>query len=372
MIRVGGPWMDADEVREVLDVLESGWIARGEKVSAFERGLAAVVGMPHARALASGTAALEAVLRALDAGGREVVTTAASCVATVNAILHAGARPIFVDVEPDTSNMRADELARTLSPRTAAVVVVHLYGHPAHLGPMLEATRARGIPLVEDAAQALGARWNGRPVGSIGTAGVFSFYANKVLTTAEGGAVVTRRAALVRRIEAIRDHGQAPGRRFYHTEFGHNFKLSNLHAALGVAQLRKLGAALERRRANAAMLTAFLADVPGLTLPIERPGMTHAYFAYTLVTPSRRVRDALARHLATRGIESRPMFGPMSDQPFYHRLFGRPQRDFPEAKRLGMRGLYVGCWPGLEKADIERIAEAVREGMCLLDRRKPR
>lgn len=371
MIRVGGPWMDGDEVREVLDALESGWIARGEKVSAFERGLAAVVGVPHARALASGTAALEAVLRALDVGGREVVTTAASCVATVNAILHAGARPVFVDVEPDTSNMRADEVARALSTRTAAVVAVHLYGHPADLGPMLEATRARGIPLVEDAAQALGACWNGRPVGSLGIAGVFSFYANKVLTTAEGGAVVTGRAALARRIEAIRDHGQALGRRFHHTEFGHNFKLSNLHAALGVAQLRKLRAALERRRANAAMLTALLAHVPGLTLPVQRPGITPAHFAYTLVTPSRRVRDALARHLAGRGIESRPMFGPMSDQPFYRRLFGRPRRDFPVARRLGARGLYVGCWPGLEKTDIERIAEAAREGMRLLDRRGP-
>ena len=372
MIRVGGPWMDADEVREVLDALESGWIARGEKVSTFERDLAAAVGVPHARALASGTAALEAVLRALDVSGREVVTTAASCVATVNAILHAGARPIFVDVEPDTSNMRADEMVRVLSPRTAAVVVVHLYGRPADLGPMLEATRARGIPLVEDAAQALGACWNGRSVGSVGTAGVFSFYANKMITTAEGGAVVTSRAVLARRIEAIRDHGQAPGRRFYHTEFGHNFKLSNLHAALGVAQLRKLGAAMERRRANAAMLTALLADVQGLTLPVQREGMRDAHFAYTLVTSSRRVRDALAAHLAARGIESRPMFGPMSDQPFYRRLFGRPRRDFPEARRLGARGLYVGCWPGLEKADIERIAEAVREGMRLLGRRRPR
>lgn len=369
MIRVGGPWIDADEIREVLEALESGWIARGEKVSDFERGLAVLVGVRHARALASGTAALEAVLRALDVTGREVVTTAASCVATVNAILHAGGQPVFVDVEPDTSNMRADEVARALGSRTGAVVAVHLYGHPADLGPMREATRARGIPLVEDCAQALGACWQGRPVGSVGTAGVFSFYANKVLTTAEGGAVVTGSTALTRRLEAIRDHGQAPGHRFYHTEFGHNFKLSNLHAALGVAQLRKLGAALECRRAHARMLAALLGNIPGLVLPVEHPGITHAHFAFTLVTPSRRVRDGLAHHLANRGIESRPMFGPMSDQPFYRRLFGRPPRDFPEARRLGARGLYVGCWPGLEKADIERIAEAVHEAMRLLDRR---
>jgi perosamine synthetase len=372
MIRVGGPWLDADETREVLEALESGWIARGEKVAAFERGLAAAVGVAHARAVASGTAALEAALSALDVRGREVVTTAASCVATVNAILHAGARPVFVDVEPDTSNMRADEAVEALSPRTAAVVAVHLYGHPVDLGPILKATRARGIPLLEDCAQALGACWHGRLVGSIGAAGVFSFYANKLLTTAEGGAVVTSRLGLARRIEAIRDHGQAPGRRFHHTEFGHNFKLSNLHAAVGVAQLRKLGAALERRRANAALLTALLTDIPDLTLPVQRQGMTHAYFAYTLVTPSRRVRDALAARLAARGIESRPMFGPMSDQPFYRRLFGRPRRDFPAARRLGARGLYVGCWPGLERAEIERIAEAVREGMRLLDRRGSR
>jgi dTDP-4-amino-4,6-dideoxygalactose transaminase len=357
MIKLAHPVVEADEQAAVIAVLNSGQLAQGARVAAFEAAFARYQGAAHAVALNSGTAALHVALLARGIGaGDEVIVPAFSFAATANTVLHAGARPVFADVRGDDFGIDAAQVEAAITARTRAVVPVHLYGQICDIEPVAALCAARGIALIEDAAQAAGAELGGRRAGAWGDA-CFSFYATKNLQTGEGGMIVTRDAAVDARARVLRSQGEPE--RYVTEEAGFNYRMTEIAAAIGGTQLPKLEARIERRRANAARLTELLADVPALTLPREAAGRRHVWHQYTVRVAGGR--EALRAGLRERGIETGVFYPtPIHRQPLYRRL-GYGDLELPVATRLADEVLSLPVHPALSDADIETIAAAVRE-----------
>jgi perosamine synthetase len=362
-IPVAEPWIDEEEVQRAASAVRSGWLARGPELEQFEQRVAQYLGAEHAIAVSSGTAAVEVALRALNLEGKEIVTSVASCVPTLNAILHAGCKPVFVDVDDRTYNIDVEQIERYITDRTGALLPVHLYGHPCDMEAILRLSEKYQLPIIEDCAVAMGAKYRGRYVSTLGSAGCFSFYANKMITTGEGGMLVTSDSEVAQRARIIRHHGQHPNRPFHHVLYGHNFKLSNVHAAIGLAQMDKLPRSIQRRREIAATLTEKLGDIEEIQLPHEMAYAYHVYFSFPILLKTPGQRDRICRFLADSGIETRPMFGPMSLQPFFEDRFGSYPERFPVAERVGLDGFYVSCSPVLQSEEVEYMAVKIQEGL---------
>jgi len=354
VIPIASPEIGDPERERVLDVLDSGQLAAGEQVEAFEREFATRCGAAHGVATSNGTTALHAALHALGVGeGDTVVTTPFSFIATANAVRLVGARPVFVDIDPRTYNLDPGAVERMLRRRddVAAVLAVHLYGLPAAMEELSALADEYGVALVEDAAQAHGARYDGRPVGSLGDAACFSFYPTKNMTTGEGGMVVTDDAGVAERADRFIDHGRTEGYR--HAEVGHNFRMTDLAAAIGRAQLGRLDEAVERRRANAALLDERLAGTPVRT-PAAPAGRRHAYHQYTVRTDR---REALAEHCREQGVDTAVYYPvPIHDQPAYEGY----DADAPTAARAAEEVLSLPVHPALSQHEIEQVADAAR------------
>jgi len=354
VIRIAQPIIGPEEEEAVLAALRSGQLAQGPLVAQFEAAFARYLGVRHAVAVSSGTAALYVALRAHDIGpGDEVLVPAFTFAATANAVLLAGARPILVDIKKVDFTIDPKRIEAAITPRTKAVLPVHLYGHPCDMTAIGEIARRHSLAVIEDAAQAAGASWQGRKAGSFGT-GCFSFYATKNMTTGEGGMVATDDDEVARRARLLRDHGE--GERYRTDLLGGNFRLTELAAALGLAQLPKLDAWNERRRANAAWLSEHL---EGVEPPTERAGAYHVYHQYTVRVPNGR-RGALLARLREQEIEA-VVYYPrcLHQQPLYQQLgIGG---SFPVAERAAEEVLSLPVHPALSQHDLERIAAAVNE-----------
>jgi perosamine synthetase len=360
VIAISAPVLGALEEELVMDVLRSGRLAQGPMIERFEDAVRETVGTRHAVAVDNGTNALIGSLLALGIGpGDEVITSAFTFVATLNAILHVGAIPRFVDVGDDF-NVDPAQLASAIGPATRAVVPVHLFGCPADMASIEAAVKGRRIPIVEDAAQALGASCLGRLVGSYGI-GCFSFYATKNVTTGEGGVVTTDDDGIADTLRILRNQGQrAP---YEYERPGFNFRMTELQAALGVAQMTRLPNISKARRENAGILSDRLAGIKGLELPEEPVGRHHVFHQYTVrVTPAARVsRDELLRHLRAKGVDAcvyypRPVF----DYSCFRRdpRIGSPVT--PNTNRVARQVLSLPIHPQLSEEDLWRIVEAVR------------
>jgi perosamine synthetase len=360
VIPVFAPWLSDTVRRYVLDCVDSGWISSlGEYVGRFEREFARFCEAGHGVATSNGTTALHLALATLGLGpGDEVLVPDLTFVATANAVRYTGATPVLVDVDPATWAIDPADLARRVSPRTRAIVPVHLYGHPADMDPILDLARSRGLAVVEDAAEAHGARYKGRRVGSLGHLATFSFYGNKIVTTGEGGMVVTSDPTLAERAAFLRDHAMDPRRRYYHPEIGFNYRMTNIQAAIGCAQLEQAEAILDRRKVLAATYEAELAGLPGLVRPPAAPWAENVYWMYSvLVEPGfGRDRDAVREGLRARGVDSRPFFVPLHEQPPY-----REAAAFPVATALARTGLNLPSGTGLTSAEIATVGAALRE-----------
>lgn len=356
MIRIAQPLLGEEEEEAVLAVLRSGQLAQGPVVRRFEEAFARYVGVREAVAVSSGTAALQVALLAHGIGaGDEVITSPFTFAATANAILATGARPVFADVSEEDFNLDPARAEERIGERTRALLPVHLYGQPADLEALSTQARRHGLALIEDACQAVGASFGGRRAGSFGT-GCFSFYATKNMTTGEGGMIMTDDAELAARARLLRDHGQR--RRYVSDTLGLNLRLTEVAAAVGLAQLQKLDAFNERRRANARYLTERLS---GLATPREIPGRRHVYHQYTVRLS--RGRDALLRHLRDKEIEASVFYPvPVHKQPLYRGL-GYRQR-LPVAERLSREVLSLPVHPGLTRKDLDAVVSAVREGLA--------
>jgi perosamine synthetase len=354
---VAEPFLGELELRYVSECVLSGWVSSaGPFVRRFEDVFAAFCGSRHAVATSNGTTALHLVLAAIGVGpGDEVVVPTLTFVATANAVTYTGARPVLVDSERSTWNIDPEQVAAAITPRTKAIVPVHLYGHPAEMDALRGTARAHGLTVVEDAAEAHGARYRGQPVGSIGDAGIFSFYGNKIVTTGEGGMVVTDDDALAERLRMLRDHGAAPGRRYHHPVVGFNYRLTNLQAALGVAQMERLDEILAAKRRIADRYRTALEGVPGITLPPQQPWAHNVHWLYSILVSEDVFglsRDELTDRLDAAGVETRPVFPPLHTQPPYAAGGG----SYPVAEELAGRGLSLPSAVGLRDDEIDRVA----------------
>ncbi len=328
----------------------------GPDVAAFEREFAAVCGAQHCVAFNSGTSALHVALRLLDIGpGDEVITTPYTFVATSWAIRYVGARPVYVDIDDQTFNLDPLKVGRAITPRTKAMLPVHLYGQPCALGPLLEICQHAGIPLVEDAAQAHGALYGGRPVGALGRLGAFSFYPGKNLGAyGEGGALTLNDDALAARARSLRDHGSA--RRYYHDELGYNYRMEGLQGAILRVKLQRLAAWTAARRRVARRYQELLADTP-LRLPQEAEGSQSVWHLFVVRHPD---RDALKAHLEAAGIGCALHYPlPLHLQRCFVDL-GYREGDFPVAEQAARECLALPIYPELTDAQIERVVAVIK------------
>ncbi|MER3400935.1 MAG: aminotransferase DegT [Thermoflexus sp.] len=351
-IPMARPLFDEATYAAVREVLASGRLAQGPWVLAFEERFAIWSDAPFAFAVSSGTAALLLALMALGIGpGDEVITTPFTFAATANVALFLGARPVFADIDPVTLNLDPEDAARRITPRTRAIIVVHLYGHPCDMEAFQTLCERHGLALIEDAAHAPGAEYRGRRVGSFGI-GCFSFYATKNLTTGEGGMVTTHDPQLARRLRMLRDHGQSA--KYVHEQLGLNFRMTELQAAMGIEQMRHIEAWNARRREIADFYSR---NLQGVRLPATVPGCTPVYHLYTIRVPP-AIRGALRERLWAAGIETGVHYPtPVYRQPLYQRL-GYTEA-LPHAEAAAREVLSLPIHPALREGEVRYIVEAV-------------
>jgi perosamine synthetase len=352
-----------NERRYLAECIDTNWISsRGPFVTRFERAFAREAGCAYAVACANGTVALHLAVAGLGLGpGDEVIVPAFTMIATANAVRYTGAEVVLVDAEPVHGNIDPERVEAAITPRTRAIIAVHIYGHPADMRRLSAIAAVHGLALIEDAAEAHGAELDGRRVGGLGRAGTFSFYANKIVTSGEGGMVTTNDAALERVLRRLRDHAFDPARHFWHEYLGFNYRMTNLQAAVGLAQTERLDEVVAARRRVRALYDARLRALPGLALPREDPCARSVFWMYALrVGAAFGVsRDELRRRLAERGIETRSFFVPIHAQPIYFGRF-RGQR-FPVAEALCREGLYLPTSEALGEDDIDWIAGEIAD-----------
>jgi perosamine synthetase len=365
-IPVNTPLLDGDERTNLVRCIEDGWISSdGPFVAEFERRFAAAVGRRHGVAVCNGSAAIEAAVAALGIGpGDEVIMPSFTIISCAAPVVRAGAVPVLLDADPATWNMVVEQVERRITPRTRAIIAVHIYGLPVDMDPLLRLAAGRGIPVIEDAAEMHGQTYRGRPCGSLGDLSIFSFYPNKHVTTGEGGMVVTDDDALADRCRGLRNLCFQPhGPRFVHEELGWNFRMTNLQAAVGLAQLDRLDEFVARKRAMGELYTSLLADVPGLRLPLRStPYAENIYWVYGMVLEDSVPFDAAEamRRLSAEGIGTRPFFFPMHEQPVFRKRGLFAGESYPVAERLARRGFYVPSGLALSREEIVRVAAAVR------------
>lgn len=360
MIPIAEPLLDGKELEYVTDCVRSGWVSSlGGYVKRFEREFAAFCGVRHGVATHNGTVALHLALAALGIGpDDEVILPTLTFVATANAVVYTGATPVFVDSEPDTWNIDPQAVARAVTPRTRAIIAVHLYGHPADMHPLRALADQHGLTLIEDAAEAHGARYKGRRTGSLSDVAVFSFFGNKIITTGEGGMVLTDDSALAERCFFLENQARHKGDPYWHPEIGYNYRMTNLQAALGVAQLERIEQLISIRLRNAAHYQRRLWDVPGLRMPPCAEWAENVYWMYTVLVEDDYGldRDTLMSRMRQRGIETRPAFYPIHTLPMY-----QCGQRFPVAEEIGRKGLNLPSGAALTPEQVDAVCDALME-----------
>lgn len=361
-IPVAAPALIGREAEYVLECVQSSWISStGRFLSEFEAGFAALCGVRHAVATNNGTTALHLALVALGVGpGDEVIVPDLTYIASANAVRYCGATPVFVDNDRRTFNLDPADVLAKITPRTRGIMPVHLYGHPADMDPILEMARARGLFVLEDAAEAVGATYKGRPVGGLGDCATFSFFGNKIITTGEGGMVTTNDDDLAARLRLYRGQGMDPERRYWFPVVGYNYRMTNLAAAIGLAQLERVEDHLAARRRVAAGYADRLARLePRLQLPVAENWAGHVWWMYTVLLDAPERRDAVMAAMAAEGVETRPLFHPMHTLPPYL----EPEGDYPNAVWCAGRGVNLPTYAGLAEADLDRVVETLERAL---------
>ena len=369
------PNIDQEEIDAVVDTLRSGWLTMGPKTRAFETAFAAAVEAPHAVAVSSATAGLHLGLDALGIGaGDEVLVPTLTFTSSAATVIHTGARPVLVDCEPDTLNLSVADAARKWSPRTRAIVPVHYAGHPCDMDAILALAREHEVPVMEDAAHALPARYRGRLIGSLGDLTVFSFYATKNLTTGEGGMITTRDPGLAERITARRLHGMnrdawkrysKDGSWRYDVGYpGFKYNMTDMNAAIGLVQLKRLPAMQAERRRIVAQYRAALADLTAFELPTARPEVEHAWHLFILrLRPEhlRIGRNELIQELTAAGIGTSVHFIPLHEHSYYRDVLGARAEDLPCATAEWQRIVSLPLYPGMTTNDVDRVADTLSD-----------
>jgi len=356
-IPISKPFIGAREKELVLDALNSGWVSSiGRYIEEFERSFARYCGTEYALAVSNGTTGLHLALATLGLQqGDEVIVPDLTFVATANAVAYTGATPVLADIDPDTLCIDPVSVKSLISPRTKAIIPVHLYGHPSDMDALTELGNAYGVAVIEDAAEAHGAEYKGRRVGGLGKCGVFSFYGNKVITTGEGGMLTTNDREFYERAVRLRDHAMNPQRRYFHEELGFNYRITNLQAALGVAQLERIDDFLDRRAEIMSWYNSAIATTDGVRLNRVKNWAKSAFWMICLEVDwfDDARRDLFMQTLRDRGIDTRPYFCTMSSLPMYK------QTALPIATHKSKIGLNLPSYYELTKLDVQRIGSDV-------------
>ncbi len=363
MIPVAEPFLGEEELANAMEAIKSGWISsQGKFILEFERKFAEYCGVRHGVATSNGTVALHLALKALGIReGDEVLVPALTFIATANTVAYCNARPILVDSDPKCWCIDPARIEERITARTRAIIPVHLYGHPSDMDAIADIARRHNLYVIEDAAEAHGALYRDRRVGSFGRVNCFSFFGNKIISTGEGGMCLTDDEDLAQRMRILRDHGMNPNRRYWYDVVGFNYRMTNLQAAVGAAQVDRLDWLVSRRRQLAGWYhDAFrgLAEKGLITRPPEMPWAKSAYWMYSILLEDAfgTARDDLIVALKDKGIETRPLFYPLHLMPPYQ---GGDNRSFPVAEELSRKGLNLPSGPRVDEAEVARIANAV-------------
>lgn len=357
------PVADADlsgrERDYLLQAFDSGWLSgSGPFVERLEGALAEYCGVRHALACANGTVALHLALLARGVGpGDEVIVPSLTYIATANAVTYCGATPVFADCDADTWNISAATIEPLITERTQGIIVVHLYGNPVDMTPVMDLARRNGLFVVEDAAEAHGAEYDGRRAGSLADVATFSFYGNKLMTTGEGGMVLTDDDDLARRARLLRGQGMDPNRRYWFPIVGYNYRLTNLQCAIGLAQFERLPAFIETRRRLAGLYREALQGLEGVTLQQEQAGAESVWWMFSIRLSSQERRDAVMAALEKEGVETRPVFYPLHLLPPY----AASRADCPNTERIGLAGVSLPSGGHVSADDVGQIRDVVRQ-----------
>lgn len=360
------PVLDGNELNYVMECVRTNWLSsQGAFVGRFETEFARLLGVSNTLAVTNGTAALHLALLALDVGvGDEVIVPDLTFAASANAVLYVGATPVLVDVSRDTWTMDSESVERAITPKTKAIMPVHLYGQPCDMQALMALAKKHGLLVIEDAAEGLGARHHGRWVGGLGDAAAFSFYGNKLITTGEGGMVTFKEKAVADRARLLRNHGMDPERRYWHQEVGYNYRMTNIQAAIGMAQLERIESFIARKVAIGAVYGNALSDREDLVLPVTRPGTMNVFWLYSVVVNPERSslgRDDLMERLLLSGVETRPLFHPLHRMPPYRRYASC--ETYPNADWLSANGLSLPSAVTLKDAEVLHIADAIKRAL---------
>ena len=373
MIPVNEPSLAEEDFTALQDTFRTGWISSaGRYVDEFESAWAAYCGAGHGIAVSNGTTALQVAVEAVGIGaGDEVIMPTFTIISCASAVVRAGGKPVLVDSDPVDWCMNVEQVAAAITPRTKAIMVVHMYGHPVDMDPIMALAQQHGLVVIEDAAEVHGARYlSGRagahPVwkkcGGLGHIATFSFFANKLITTGEGGMVITDDPVYAAKARGLRNLCFRSDRRFLHTEHGYQFRLTNMQAALGVGQVRRIESIVERKRWAAAEYTKRLCNLPQLQLPMEHPWAHSVFWVYGMVLADDVGFEAaeFAKRLKALGVETRPFFLGMHEQPVFHDMGLFKNQHYPVSERIARRGLYVPSGLALTLEQIEVVSAAVR------------
>jgi len=359
-IPVYRPWLAGNEKKYVNECLDSTWISsKGKFIPLFEQQFAEYLGVRHAASVCNGTVALHAALLALGVGpGDEVIVPTLTYIASVNAIAYTGASPVFVDSLPDTWQMDPEDVQKKITSKTKAIMAVHLYGHPCQMDKLCSLAKEHGVYLIEDCAEALGSEFNGNKVGTFGDIATFSFFGNKTVTTGEGGMVATNDDTLHDRVVHFKGQGLAKHREYWHDVIGYNYRMTNICAAIGLAQLERVGETIDRKRKIAGLYRELLKDIP-VTFHGEQKDTFSTFWMCSILTPKAEQREPLRESLKQSGIETRPLFYPAHTMPMYSQKFQK----HPVAEDLGWRGINLPSYPELSEPEQAFICDKIKEGL---------
>lgn len=376
MIPVNEPWLGERELEYVSECVQTGWVSSaGRFINEFEERWAAYCGQRYGIAVSNGTVALQLAAACLGLEpGDEVIMPTFTIISCALAVIYSGGVPVLVDCDPRTWCIDVEQIKDKITRRTRAVMPVHIYGHPVDMDPLLELADEHGLAIIEDAAEAHGAEYlsrrnpsdsGWRRCGSFGTLSCFSFYANKLITTGEGGMVLTDDPQLAEKARSLRNLCFRSDRRFYHTALGFNFRLTNLQAALGLAQLERIDEIVARKRWMGQEYTRRLKDIQGLQLPVEEPWARSVYWMYGVILSEETGIDAsqFAQRLRERGVDTRPFFLGMHEQPVFHKRGLLLNEHYPIAERLARRGLYLPSGLALTEGQLVQVCDAVHEAL---------
>lgn len=357
------PFITKDEEKNVLTVLRSGTLSMGPYTEKLEQGFAKTVGTKYACAVSSGTAGLHIALIAAGIGaGDEVITSPFSFIASSNSILYVGAKPVFVDIDPVSYNIDPSKIEAAISPKTKAIMPVHIFGQPCDMRAIMTIAKKHNLIVIEDACESLKATYRGKEAGSFGQSGVFAFYANKQMTTGEGGMLVTNDKKVYELAKSLRNQGRAPNMQWLdHDRLGYNYRMDEMSAALGVAQLKKLPLSIRERKRIAAWYEKHLAPFKNLiTTPVVAKENSHTYFVYVIQVLKEGVnRDNLIQTLAKKGIGTKPYLPSIHLFSFYRELLGTKPGDFPISESISDRTLALPIYVGLTEKDIQSIVRTL-------------